>query len=161
MCIGGDRASVYEFAKRQLLRAVDDTNPNPQLAELEYHLLQDTNNLDIGPMGFAGQFTLGCCKIGTLNRLPASYFVSITYMCWAYHRRGVVLDTDGKLTHGGNPVLWCKASKVFIEKDAAVNWKPSKKKSTERIDGIIALDRTTTSALPFKSLYQTRGALIF
>ena len=115
MCIGGDRASGYEFAKRQLLRAVDDTNPNPQLAELEYHLLQDTNNLDIGPMGFAGQFTLGCCKTGTLNRLPASYFVSITYMCWAYHRRGVVLDTDGKLTHGGMRSVMARFSAEIVD----------------------------------------------
>ena len=95
VAIGGDRASGYEFAKRQLLRTVDDTNPDPALAGLEARIMQEANTLDIGPMGFSGKFTIGCCKIGKLNRLPASFFVSVAYMCWAYRRRGVVLDTNG------------------------------------------------------------------
>ena len=97
VAIGGDRASGYEFAKRQLLRTVDDTSPEPKFAELEAKIMDEANTLDIGPMGFSGQFTIGCCKIAALNRLPASYFVSIAYMCWAYRRRGVVLDTDGNI----------------------------------------------------------------
>lgn len=100
VAIGGDRASGYEFAKRQLLRTVDDINPNPVLAELEARIMQEANTLDIGPMGFSGKFTVGCCKIGKLNRLPASFFVSVAYMCWAYRRRGAVLDLDG------NAVEW-------------------------------------------------------
>lgn len=44
-----------------------------------------------------------------------------------------------KLRHGNNPVLNWMASNVAIEQDAAGNIKPSKKKSTERIDGIVAL----------------------
>jgi len=95
VAIGGDRASGYEFAKRQLLRDVDDVNPDSVLAELEARILREANSLDIGPMGFSGKFTIGCCKIGKLNRLPASFFVSIAYMCWAYRRRGVVMDLDG------------------------------------------------------------------
>jgi len=97
VAIGGDRASSYEFAKRQLLRHVDDSNPDPKLAELEARIMKEANTLDIGPMGFSGKFTLGCCKVGKLNRLPASYFVSVAYMCWAYRRRGVVLDVNGKV----------------------------------------------------------------
>ena len=95
--IGGDRASGYEFAKRQLLRNVDDSNPDPELAELEARIMKEANTLDIGPMGFSGKFTVGCCKVGKLNRLPASFFVSIAYMCWAYRRRGVVLNVDGSI----------------------------------------------------------------
>jgi fumarate hydratase class I len=95
--IGGDRASGFEFAKRQLLRNVDDSSPDPQLAELEARILKEANSLDIGPMGFSGKFTVGCCKVGKLNRLPASFFVSIAYMCWAYRRRGVVLNTEGNV----------------------------------------------------------------
>jgi fumarate hydratase class I len=95
VAIGGDRASGYDFAKRQLLRNVDDSNPDPMLAELEARIMQEANTLDIGPMGFSGKFTIGCCKVGKLNRLPASFFVSVAYMCWAYRRRGVVLNSDG------------------------------------------------------------------
>lgn len=97
VCIGGDRASGYEFAKHQLLRTVDDANPDPQLADLENRIMQEANTLDIGPMGFSGKFTVGCCKVGAINRLPASYFVTVAYMCWAYRRRGVVLDTEGNV----------------------------------------------------------------
>jgi fumarate hydratase class I len=97
VAIGGDRASGYEFAKRQLLRVVDDVNPDPVLAELEARVMAEANTLDIGPMGFSGKFTIGSCKIGKLNRLPASFFVSVAYMCWAYRRRGAVLDLDGNV----------------------------------------------------------------
>ncbi len=95
VCIGGDRATGYEFAKEQLLRELDDTNPMPELAALEARILDEANKLDIGPMGFGGKLTVGSCKIGARNRLPASFFVSIAYMCWAYRRRGVVLDGEG------------------------------------------------------------------
>ena len=97
VAIGGDRASGYDFAKRQLLRSVDDMSSDPALAELEARIMKDANTLDIGPMGFSGKFTIGCCKIGKLNRLPASFFVSVAYMCWAYRRRGVVLDVSGNV----------------------------------------------------------------
>lgn len=92
VCIGGDRASGYDYAKEQLLRDLDDTNPNPDLAILEARILDEANNLNIGPMGFGGRLTVGSCKIGARNRLPASFFVSVAYMCWAFRRRGVVLD---------------------------------------------------------------------
>lgn len=95
VCIGGDRAVGYEFAKEQLLRELDDTNPVPELATLEARILDEANKLDIGPMGFGGKLTVGSCKVGARNRLPASFFVSIAYMCWAYRRRGVVLDAEG------------------------------------------------------------------
>jgi fumarate hydratase class I len=97
VCIGGDRASGYEFAKEQLLRELDDTNPVPELAALEARILEEANRLDIGPMGFGGKLTVGSCKVGARNRLPASYFVSVAYMCWAFRRRGVVLDTSGEV----------------------------------------------------------------
>lgn len=43
-----------------------------------------------------------------------------------------------EIAHGGNPVMRWMASNVSVEGDAAGNLKPSKKKSTERIDGIVA-----------------------
>jgi fumarate hydratase class I len=97
VCIGGDRATGYEFAKEQLLRELDDTNPVPELAALEARILDEANRLDIGPMGFGGRLTVGSCKIGARNRLPASFFVSVAYMCWAFRRRGIVLDREGEV----------------------------------------------------------------
>lgn len=95
VCIGGDRASGYATAKEQLLRLVDDTNGDPELGELESRIMEEANTLNIGPMGFGGKITVGGCKVAKLNRLPASFFVSVAYMCWAFRRRGVVLNQDG------------------------------------------------------------------
>lgn len=97
VCIGGDRATGYEFSKQQLLRKLDDSNPVPELDALEQDILNTANELGIGPMGFGGKTTLLGVKIGTANRVPASYFVSISYMCWAYRRLGVTLDAQGNL----------------------------------------------------------------
>jgi len=97
VCIGGDRATGYEFSKQQFLRKLDDSNPNPELDKLERDIVETSNKLGIGPMGFGGQTTLLGAKIGVLNRLPASYFVSISYMCWAFRRQGVTLDPTGKI----------------------------------------------------------------
>ncbi|OGC00755.1 fumarate hydratase [candidate division KSB1 bacterium RBG_16_48_16] len=94
VCIGADRASSYEWAKHQLLREVDDVNPVEELAQLEERIMREANRLEIGPMGFGGKLTLGSCKIGFRHRLPASFFVSVAYMCWAFRRRGVILTAD-------------------------------------------------------------------
>ncbi|MBI2455745.1 MAG: fumarate hydratase [candidate division NC10 bacterium] len=97
VCVGGDRATGYVHSKEQLLRTMDDVNPEPALAALEKDIVVSANKLGIGPMGFGGATTLLGCKIGALNRLPASYFVSISYMCWAYRRQGFILNDSGKI----------------------------------------------------------------
>lgn len=90
--IGGDRTTGYELAKEQLFRTVDDVNPNETLRELEDYIMANANNLEIGTMGFGGRISLLGCKVGVMNRLPASFFVSVAYNCWAFRRLGVVLD---------------------------------------------------------------------
>jgi fumarate hydratase class I len=97
VCIGGDRATGYEHSKEQFLRKLDDHNSDPQLDKLEHDIVETSNKLGIGPMGFGGKTTLLGTKIGVLNRLPASYFVSVSYMCWAYRRQGVTLGPNGEI----------------------------------------------------------------
>ena len=94
VCVGGDRTSGYTHAKQQLFRTLDDVNPDARLAEIEASIMGTVNNLDIGTMGFGGRVTLIGCKIGALNRLPASFFVSVAYDCWAFRRLGVLLDAQ-------------------------------------------------------------------
>src|SRR5215467_4272119 len=94
VCIGGDRTSGYTHAKEQLFRTLDDVNSDSRLAELEASIMSTVNNLAIGPMGFGGKVTLIGCKVAALNRLPASFFVSVAYDCWAFRRLGVVLDAS-------------------------------------------------------------------
>ena len=94
VCIGGDRTSGYTHAKEQLFRTLDDVNPDLRLAELEASIMSTVNDLDIGTMGFGGKVTLIGCKVGALNRLPASFFVSVAYDCWAFRRLGVELNAS-------------------------------------------------------------------
>jgi fumarate hydratase class I len=92
VCVGGDRTSGYLHAKEQLFRTLGDVNPDERLAKLESEIMDEANRLAVGPMGFSGKTSLIGCKIGALNRLPASFFVSIAYDCWAFRRLGVLLD---------------------------------------------------------------------
>jgi fumarate hydratase class I len=92
VCIGSDRAHGYDVAKQQLLRTLDDVNPNAELAALEARIMEEANGLGVGSMGFGGKTSLIGCKIGVANRLPASFFVSVAYNCWAFRRLGVRLD---------------------------------------------------------------------
>src|ERR1035438_270911 len=94
VCIGSDRAHGYELAKGQLFRTLDDVNPDPTLAKLEAEILEEANRLGVGAMGFGGKASLIGCKIVAANRLPASFFVSVAYDCWAFRRLGVQLDAS-------------------------------------------------------------------
>jgi fumarate hydratase, class I len=99
VCVGGDRTSGYLHAKEQLFRTLDDTNPDPRLAEIESAVMNEANKLSVGAMGFSGKTSLIGCKIGALNRLPASFFVSVAYDCWAFRRLGIKVDaTTGAIT---------------------------------------------------------------
>ena len=105
VCIGGDRATGYEVAKEQLLRPLDEkrsqstavdgsrsekTDPT-SILNLEKKILKEANELGIGPMGLGGKTTLLDVKIASRPRVPASFFVTVAYLCWAARRRTVAL----------------------------------------------------------------------
>lgn len=92
VAIGGDRGSSYFASKEVLFQSLEETNSDPELANLETRLTQEANQLGIGPMGFGGNTTVLGTKITSLHRLPASYFVSVSYMCWAYRRRRMIFQ---------------------------------------------------------------------
>jgi fumarate hydratase class I len=91
VAIGGDRGSSYYASKETLFRKMDEPNPDPSLAQLEGRLMQEANQLGIGPMGFGGKTTALGVKMQGMHRLPASFFVSVSYMCWAHRRRRMVV----------------------------------------------------------------------
>ena len=97
VAVGGDRGSSYIKSKEQFYRPLDDESPNAQVAALEKRLTEEANTLGIGPMGFGGKTTVLSVKIDSLERLPASYFVTASYMCWADRRRTMVYR-DGAVT---------------------------------------------------------------
>ncbi len=94
IAVGGDRGSSYAASKEVLLRKMDEPNPIEELNQLEERLTSEANQLGIGPMGFGGETTVLGVKLRGMHRLPASYFVSVSYMCWAYRRRRMVVHGD-------------------------------------------------------------------
>lgn len=100
VAIGGDRGSSYLASKEVLLQSLDEHNEDPELAKMEERLTEEANQLGIGPMGFGGKTTIIGTKIKGLHRLPASFFVSVSYMCWAYRRRKMTI----RLTDAGEEV---------------------------------------------------------
>ncbi len=99
VCVGSDRAHGYWLAKEQLFRTLDDVNDDPVLAKLEAEIMDEANKISVGAMGFGGKASLIGCKIVAANRLPASFFVSVAYDCWAFRRLGVLLDpVSGAIT---------------------------------------------------------------
>jgi fumarate hydratase class I len=94
VAIGGDRGSSFAKSKEVLFDPIGTRNPDPALSALEERLTEEANQMGIGPMGFGGQTTVIDTKIIGLHRLPASYFVSVSYMCWAYRRRRLTVAGD-------------------------------------------------------------------
>lgn len=94
IAIGGDRGSSYLASKEALLRNLEDKNDDEALAKLEDTIFQEANELGIGPMGFGGKTTVLGVKTKAAHRLPASFFVSVSYMCWAYRRRKMTVQGD-------------------------------------------------------------------
>lgn len=94
VAIGGDRGSSYGRSKEALFRSLDDAQDDPVLAGLEQRLSTEANQLGIGPMGFGGETTVLGVKVEGMHRLPASYFVSVSYMCWAHRRHRMIVDGD-------------------------------------------------------------------
>ncbi|MDR6999118.1 fumarate hydratase [Neobacillus niacini] len=92
--IGGDRSSGYDLAKEQLFRSIEDANPHEDLRKLEEYVMENANKLGIGTMGFGGEATLLGCKVGVMNRIPASFYVSVAYNCWAFRRMGVAVNAE-------------------------------------------------------------------
>ncbi len=73
------------------------------------------------------------------------------------------LTIDGKLAHGGNPVLRWMADNVVVRQDPAGNVKPDKAKSKENIDGIVALIMGLDRAIRHgqgESVYEQRGLFV-
>jgi fumarate hydratase, class I len=94
IAIGGDRGSSYDASKEVFLRKLDEPNPIEELNQLEERLTSEANQLGIGPMGFGGKSTVLGVKLRGMHRLPASFFVSVSYMCWAYRRRRMIVRGD-------------------------------------------------------------------
>jgi fumarate hydratase, class I len=98
VAIGGDRVSGYEVSKELVLRKLGTANPDPKMDAFEKEITKDLNTLGIGPMGYGGNTTVLGVHLGEMYRHPASFFVSISYMCWSSRRRVMMIDAKGRVS---------------------------------------------------------------
>jgi fumarate hydratase class I len=96
--IGGDRATSYLLSKEQFFRRLGSANEDPALDAFEKELHADLNRLGIGPMGFGGKTTVLGVFAGWQHRHPATFYVAVSYMCWACRRKEMTLK-NGEAIH--------------------------------------------------------------
>ncbi|HIQ56675.1 TPA: fumarate hydratase [Candidatus Gracilibacteria bacterium] len=92
--IGGDRGTGYDKAKKNLFTPLFEKNENEILEKLETKILAEANQLNIGPMGFGGKSTILSCRVSVSHRLPACFFVTVVYNCWALRRAEIIIDLE-------------------------------------------------------------------
>lgn len=96
--IGGDRITSYALSKEQFFRKIGERNRDPKIGELEEELYNTINKLKIGPMGFGGKTTVLDVFISSQARHPATFFVAISYMCWAFRRKSMTIK-NGEVSY--------------------------------------------------------------
>lgn len=89
--IGGTAEKAMGLAKKSLLRQIGESNPDPEVAEVEKELLQRINSLGIGPQGFGGRTTALGVHVETFPAHIASMPMAVSIQCHAARHKEVVL----------------------------------------------------------------------
>ena len=89
--IGGTIEKTTLIAKKALLRTIGEYNSNPVVANLEKELLEEINNLGIGPQGFGGRMTALAVNIETFPAHIASMPVAINIQCHAARHKEAII----------------------------------------------------------------------
>ncbi|MCD6390796.1 MAG: fumarate hydratase [Dehalococcoidia bacterium] len=89
--IGGTTDKTMLIAKKALLRKVSESNPDPEVADLEREILERVNNLGIGAMGYGGTITALAVHVEAFPCHIASMPVAVNLQCWCARREEAVL----------------------------------------------------------------------
>jgi fumarate hydratase subunit alpha len=89
--IGGTAEKVMLLAKKALLRRIGEHNPDSEVAALEQELLERTNCLGIGPMGYGGRTTALAVNVEVFPAHIASMPVAVNLSCHSTRHRELVL----------------------------------------------------------------------
>ncbi|MEM2262725.1 MAG: fumarate hydratase [Candidatus Bathyarchaeia archaeon] len=104
VAMGGGADVAMKLAKKALLRPLNQSNPNPEIAKLERELYEAANMTGIGPMGLGGKTTVLGVHVEYAYRHPASFPAAVAFNCWAARRAAARIHADGTveyLTHKG------------------------------------------------------------
>ena len=102
VAIGGGADISMKLAKKSLLKPLNESNSNPEIAKLEREIFEAANMTGIGPMGLGGKTTVLGVHVDYAFRHPASFPAAVAFNCWAARRASARISADGAveyLTH--------------------------------------------------------------
>ncbi|MFW9932274.1 MAG: fumarate hydratase [Candidatus Thorarchaeota archaeon] len=102
--IGGGADIAIKIAKQQLQRPLNDSHPEPEVAQIEKELFEAINSTEIGPMGLGGKTTVLGVKVDYAMRHPASLPVGVAVQCWAARRSTAIITKDLEVTYVTHPL---------------------------------------------------------
>jgi len=102
VAIGGGADIAMKLAKKTLLKPLNETNQDAEIAKLEKEIFEAANMTGIGPMGLGGKTTVLGVHVDYAFRHPASFPAAVAFNCWAARRASARINADGAveyLTH--------------------------------------------------------------
>ena len=102
VAIGGGADIAMKLAKKALLKPLNESNKDSEIAKLEKEIFEAVNMTGIGPMGLGGKTTVLGVHVDYAFRHPASFPAAVAFNCWAARRASARINADGTveyLTH--------------------------------------------------------------
>lgn len=92
--IGGNFETAPLIAKKAIFRHLDDEAQHPTDRELERRILQEVNQMSVGPMGLGGVTTALAVKVNSYPCHIASFPIAVNLQCHAARHKEAVLEGD-------------------------------------------------------------------
>lgn len=90
IAIGGARDQVAYLSRRQLCGRIDVPNPDDRLATVEAEIVQEVNEFGRTAEGLSRNVTALGVRVAVAHRHPQSYFVDVSFSCWANRKARLV-----------------------------------------------------------------------
>ena len=106
VAIGGGVDIAIKLAKKALLKPLNETNQDPEIAKLEKEIFEAVNMTGIGPMGLGGKTTVLGVHVDYAFRHPASFPAAVAFNCWAARRASARINADGTVEYLTHKIKW-------------------------------------------------------
>jgi fumarate hydratase subunit alpha len=106
IAIGGGADISMKLAKKALMKSLNESNSDPEIAKLEKEIFEAANMTGIGPMGLGGKTTVLGVHIDYAHRHPASFPAAVAFNCWAARRASARIHPDGTVEYLTHKLKW-------------------------------------------------------
>jgi fumarate hydratase subunit alpha len=106
VAIGGGVDIAIKLAKKALLKPLNESNQDLEIAKLEKEIFEAVNMTGIGPMGLGGKTTVLGVHVDYAFRHPASFPAAVAFNCWAARRASARINADGTVEYLTHKMKW-------------------------------------------------------